>query len=117
MVRAGGDGRGRVHIGHATGAKRPPGMNRTLPISTLWQPSQWPADAAGRKNLALLVQLRWLAIAGQLITIVAVHFVMGIRLPLAPMLLLAGMAMARSEERRVGNECVSKCRSRWSPYH
>src|SRR3546814_8181987 len=58
MVRAGGDGRGRVHIGHATGAKRPPGMNRTLPISTLWQPSQWPADAAGRKNLALLVQLR-----------------------------------------------------------
>src|SRR3546814_7236981 len=24
---------------------------------------------------------------------------------------------ARSEERRVGNECVSTCRSRWSPYH
>src|SRR3546814_12353562 len=24
---------------------------------------------------------------------------------------------ARSEERRVGKECVSKCRSRWSPYH
>src|SRR3546814_12051020 len=23
----------------------------------------------------------------------------------------------RSEERRVGNECVSPCRSRWSPYH
>src|SRR3546814_16371152 len=23
----------------------------------------------------------------------------------------------RSEERRVGKECVSKCRSRWSPYH
>src|SRR3546814_12483836 len=23
----------------------------------------------------------------------------------------------RSEERRVGQECVSKCRSRWSPYH
>src|SRR3546814_18212925 len=26
-------------------------------------------------------------------------------------------AGARSEERRVGNECVSTCRSRWSPYH
>src|SRR3546814_15646823 len=26
----------------------------------------------------------------------------------------AGM---RSEERRVGKECVSTCRSRWSPYH
>src|SRR3546814_9532580 len=23
----------------------------------------------------------------------------------------------RSEERRVGKECVSMCRSRWSPYH
>src|SRR3546814_13954463 len=39
---------------------------------------------------------------------------------------LAGMAAAalppatppiRSEERRVGKECVSTCRSRWSPYH
>src|SRR3546814_18539114 len=24
---------------------------------------------------------------------------------------------ARSEERRVGTECVSTCRSRWAPYH
>src|SRR3546814_10905576 len=30
----------------------------------------------------------------------------------------AGAALAkRSEERRVGKECVSTCRSRWSPYH
>src|SRR3546814_21165754 len=26
------------------------------------------------------------------------------------------LAAARSEERRVGKECVSTCRSRWSPY-
>src|SRR3546814_20479587 len=26
-------------------------------------------------------------------------------------------ARSRSEERRVGRECVSTCRSRWSPYH
>src|SRR3546814_12354584 len=26
-------------------------------------------------------------------------------------------AQTRSEERRVGTECVSTCRSRWSPYH
>src|SRR3546814_4111959 len=26
-------------------------------------------------------------------------------------------AFYRSEERRVGKECVSTCRSRWSPYH
>ena len=25
--------------------------------------------------------------------------------------------MLRSEERRVGKECASMCRSRWSPYH
>src|SRR3546814_13357408 len=26
-------------------------------------------------------------------------------------------ALSRSEERRGGKECVSQCRSRWSPYH
>src|SRR3546814_5510938 len=29
----------------------------------------------------------------------------------------AARLLARSEERRVGKECVSTCRSRWSPYH
>src|SRR3546814_17760249 len=28
-----------------------------------------------------------------------------------------GFYKERSEERRVGTECVSPCRSRWSPYH
>src|SRR3546814_12633347 len=28
-----------------------------------------------------------------------------------------GNSRSRSEERRVGKECVSTCRSRWSPYH
>src|SRR3546814_10569736 len=28
-----------------------------------------------------------------------------------------GFRYRRSEERRVGKECVSKCRSRWAPYH
>src|SRR3546814_14166518 len=35
---------------------------------------------------------------------VAVHFV-------------KARGVTRSEERRVGKECVSTCRSRWSPYH
>ena len=26
-------------------------------------------------------------------------------------------ALTRSEERRVGKECLRLCRSRWSPYH
>src|SRR3546814_3970325 len=35
----------------------------------------------------------------------------GCRRPSAP------VKRRRSEERRVGKECVSTCRSRWSPYH
>src|SRR3546814_19102674 len=31
--------------------------------------------------------------------------------------LFAVILLRRSEERRVGKECVSTCRSRWSPYH
>src|SRR3546814_18965780 len=29
----------------------------------------------------------------------------------------SGVVAERSDERRVGKECVSTCRSRWSPYH
>src|SRR3546814_2516112 len=38
-------------------------------------------------------------------------------LTLARMLADRGGLTGRSEERRVGKECVSTCRSRWSPYH
>src|SRR3546814_13981685 len=47
----------------------------------------------------------------------------GLDLRLADYFVIAGtttivaMGVARSEERRVGKECVSTCRSRWSPYH
>src|SRR3546814_13988356 len=30
---------------------------------------------------------------------------------------IKSLAPGRSEERRVGKECVSTCRSRWSPHH
>src|SRR3546814_684124 len=33
------------------------------------------------------------------------------------MMFASSLNVLRSEERRVGNECVSTCRSRWSPYH
>src|SRR3546814_13358784 len=37
---------------------------------------------------------------------------------LLPLVSQSGMEkMTRSEERRVGKESVSTCRSRWSPYH
>src|SRR3546814_14749615 len=34
-----------------------------------------------------------------------------------PCVSTSGEELGRSEERRVGKECVSTCRSRWSPYH
>ena len=36
---------------------------------------------------------------------------------LDPISALVILSIVRSEERRVGKECVSTCRSRWSPYH
>src|SRR3546814_6373776 len=36
---------------------------------------------------------------------------------MAKQFLSPGAQVERSEERRVGKECVSTCRSRWSPYH
>ncbi|TPE65066.1 HAMP domain-containing histidine kinase [Sandaracinobacter neustonicus] len=55
---------------------------------------RWPiraitsADAdAGRRNMRLLLQLRWLAVAGQLLTILLVERVMGIELPVGALLL------------------------------
>src|SRR3546814_13634769 len=35
----------------------------------------------------------------------------------AALVYVVGPTGLRSEERRVGKECVSTCRSRWSPYH
>jgi two-component system sensor histidine kinase RegB len=55
---------------------------------------QTPDKLAGRNNLLQLIQLRWLAVAGQLVTILAVHFGLGVPLPLGEMLgLLAALAL------------------------
>ncbi|MFE0016054.1 ATP-binding protein [Mesorhizobium sp. NPDC059054] len=55
-------------------------------------------DATNRKNLLLLIQLRWLAVAGQVITIAAIEWGFGITLPLAQMaavvLSLVGLNLA-----------------------
>src|SRR3546814_4548745 len=40
-----------------------------------------------------------------------------LRSALAPIRENYDYILIRSEERRVGKECVSTCRSRWSPYH
>src|SRR3546814_14699430 len=40
-----------------------------------------------------------------------------IKRKISPITILLVPVFFRSEERRVGEECVSTCRSRWSPYH
>ncbi len=50
-------------------------------------------DATGLKNMQQLIQLRWIAVVGQVATILVVHYGFGIRLPLDQMLaVLAGLA-------------------------
>src|SRR3546814_15043780 len=52
------------------------------------------------------------ALRSRVFTLIDPHVVVG--LPPVP---VAQGQRVRSEERRVGKECVSTCRSRWSPYH
>ncbi|WP_413061634.1 ATP-binding protein [Sphingomonas carotinifaciens] len=51
-----------------------------------------PDVAAGTANMRQLIHLRWLAVAGQLLTIIVVSQVMAVPLPLAPMLGVVAMA-------------------------
>ncbi|MCE3519224.1 hypothetical protein LXJ58_31235, partial [Escherichia coli] len=53
-------------------------------------PSPARADAASQRNMRQLVLLRWLAVGGQLAAIVVVHYWLGIRLPLIPMVSVLG---------------------------
>jgi two-component system sensor histidine kinase RegB len=46
------------------------------------------SDTSSRKNMILLIQLRWLAVAGQVVTIAVVQLGMGIPLPLREMSLV-----------------------------
>ena len=58
-----------------------------------------PADAAperraGRANLRQLIELRWLAVGGQLATVLVVHAGLGLNLPWAEMISLLGILVA-----------------------
>src|SRR5690242_16316585 len=52
-----------------------------------------PDDTANRKNIFLLIQLRWIAVVGQIVTIAVVQFGFGIALPLWPMSMVLGALM------------------------
>lgn len=49
-----------------------------------------PTDAAD-DNMRQLVQLRWLAVSGQLVAILTAHFTLGVQLPLGPMLAIVAL--------------------------
>lgn len=53
-----------------------------------------PDDPAGRKNMLLLIQLRWIAVAGQIATMIFVERVLGISLPLMPMAIVVTALVA-----------------------
>ncbi len=60
------------------------------PAIRLDRPRTSGTDAAGLRNMQQLIQLRWFAILGQILTIVIVRFGLGVALP------LQGMALALS---------------------
>jgi two-component system, sensor histidine kinase RegB len=51
-------------------------------------------EDTGRRNLMLLVQLRWVAVAGQFATILTVQFGFGVALPILPMFAVIGLLIA-----------------------
>src|SRR3546814_4410506 len=65
----------------------------------------WVRQKDGGGNIGTHVFLCGGNRADGVVDMVAVGFVLGVAI------------QHRSEERRVGKECVSTCRSRWSPYH
>jgi two-component system, sensor histidine kinase RegB len=61
------------------------------PSAPLEERVRSPERLAGRQNLLQLIELRWLAAAGQLATILLVQFTLGIQLPIVEMLTLLGL--------------------------
>src|SRR3546814_11497991 len=73
--------------------------------------SDWSSDVCSSDLLASL---------GGFLTVGLAHGLVDAPRPMTMFYLLLFAALCigrRSEGRRVGKECVSTCRSRWSPYH
>src|SRR3546814_11644098 len=83
--------------------------------------AQWIAWRTGRPAIALMLIAG--IVAGPVLGLIHPEQDFGslrepfIKLAVAVILFEGGLTLKRSEERRVGKECVSPCRSRWSPYH
>jgi len=63
-------------------------------LSTVEPVAVAPERRAGRANLRQLIELRWLAVGGQLATVLVVHVALGITLPWAEMASLLGILVA-----------------------
>lgn len=80
-----------------------------MPDSSLFA-SNWPGGEASARNVRLLALLRWLAVGGQLAAILLVHFAVGVRLPLVPMLgaLVVLVVLNLAIDRVVEHRAISK---------
>ncbi len=67
------------------------GVGETLPAGS---GAAARSDATNRKNMMLLIQLRWIAVIGQIATIAVVQDALGIDLPLPAMLVVIGALVA-----------------------
>src|SRR3546814_14908858 len=94
--------------------RRPPRSTRTdtlVPYTTLFR-SNWLSWRELKSTLGLILRST-LSDKSALYSIDALPVHSGARCTRVPF----GAPGNRSEERRVGKECVITCRSRWSPYH
>ena len=102
--------------------------NKAVDRTVLREPGNYAARPAAVQNFRDLHHQAVALLTGQDINVLFVAF--GIlnwvdpatnEIVRSPLLLvpvsLEPRADGRSEERRVGKECVQPCRSRWSPYH
>src|SRR3546814_16504440 len=103
--------------------RRPPRSTRTdtlIPYTTLCQSENRRQSAAFANGLGEIMPP---LLSRSIAAFAALPFLVAASPAAAPLGDLIGQVKReverelRSEERRVGKECVSTCRSRWSPFH
>ncbi len=80
-----------------------------MPVALVTTPDFSPSrESTGVRNLQQLIQLRWIAVVGQVLAIAYAHFILAIALPLQPMLLVLAMLAAYN----IASQIVAKHRRR-----
>src|SRR3546814_9876283 len=75
------------------------------------------ALVTGVQTCALPICIKFLCLANEFYVFSTDFFRPAVEADVGNALRRVELVSIRSEERRVGKECVSTCRSRWSPYH